>query len=199
MEKVMFKKILKDLNLFINKEISSEEFDQRFSEVKIGTYMPLLEKATLITNLTMYRTIFDNNLPEVLVSEIERTKLFGLLFAYTNIELEDGDNTLENYDKIVALGIFDAIYERCKKDYDKLEKMFDTFISSENMMSMAAVLRTLDTDAMNTNKLELQELFKGLDKETIDNLSKIFIGLDPSVKNFVQAMSKQAVKDVKKK
>jgi len=196
MEKINLNVVIEQIKKFEARQITADEFEEFAGGIYVYNYIPLINKVSLIADLTFYRTLFEGNLPEVLMGELEKIKLFGLLFAYTNIDVSVEQNTFENYDIIMKSSITDGILEICQKDYFKLEKMFDSFISVSNLLYIGSALKTINPEAMEAERVSMQELMKHLDKDTVDKLANIFTGSDPGVMEALKELKTKAIAEI---
>jgi len=196
---IKLKEVLKIIDKFESKEISIDEFASFIGEIQVLKYLPLLVKATLITNVAIYQTLFEGNIVELLIAELEKIKLFGLLFAYTNIIVDKNDETFDNYDKVSRTMIPSAILEVCGEDYEKLEKMLDSVVSVNNLVYVGSALKSIDPEVLNSERLALSEIMNKLDKKTIDRMADLLASNDPAVHEMIKTMQTDAIEESMKK
>jgi hypothetical protein len=196
MEKIYLTEVLNKARNLRDKKINETEYKGFLEKIIIYNYIPLITKTKLIMGLSVYKTMFSDGYPEFVAAEVEKLKVFGLLLAYTNILIEEDENTYENYDDFILFGFYDLIKDRVEQDYNRLEKMFDNFVSTSNLLAVGSKLALLDTESLQQNTDTINELIKGLDNDKLENLMNLFIGTDPKFKSFVE---KEATETIKKK
>lgn len=172
------------LTLFKKGEATEEQFQEFLSELSVKKYLPLEEKAKLMTSLVLNLVYTPHFISEMAAVDLEFRKLFYCLLAYTNIDTTSVDAyplEFETYDLIIETGVYDYIYSECQQDYQRLEKMIDHAMSFDSMLQVVSNMGQIDTDAMHQQMQEAQSFINQMSKEDKELLASIGTVGDPLV------------------
>ena len=200
MEKINFKEVVDVCNNFIK---SSGNDDGKMTELKsnliIRSYLPLEEKSICLVKAFMDADK-DISIPTPFISiAFDLSLLFDCLLAYTNIDIEEIENSekiYENYDSIYFSGLADYIISYCEKDYGRLIKMADRMMSLEHVSALLTSVEGVDGEAINDLTKAIIDLKKNGDKEMIHDMAIIAKSSDPEFANIKEKVSEEVLDEI---
>lgn len=181
---------LADLLLFLkeykDKKRTESNFEALMKCIKVRSYMPLLEKASLMLDICIDLRYSVDKAPELKTIELELKSLFIVLLAYTNIVCSKEElNVLmdfDSYDLLMETGVVDLIKKVCEKDYNKLMDLINQMFSFESISQIFSTLGNFDVNAMLEGIKEGSAFLKDFPEEKLKELSVIAGMEDPLVK-----------------
>lgn len=192
---------------FINGDVSLEQLDDFGQKMTIRSYIPLLEKMSLLMQVLTKHEISATESTEIKMAELYKDIFFTIVMgAYGLVQinvLNDEDRALmtyENYDKLFPL-FNQYILTYCKEDYDIFMSMLKDSINFNGVMNIVNALENIDNDKITESVQNNAELIKGLqeNKELISDMKEIMFATDSNVNKIVQGMKQIALDEIKSK
>lgn len=189
---ISLKDILIQLNKLNDNKISKEElYIYLLNNIEIKSYISLVHKYAIIrrVNEKLQDRIIDINENDydldMLYFDYDLYLLFELLFSYTNIEVDDDDKTLENYDLILSTGLYDYIISYCSIDYEILKEKCDKVVGINNI-NILNELRTLFGGMPSIEGMQqASDIINNLDKNNLKILNTINALNNPKVIEYI--------------
>lgn len=155
--------------------------DSLWKKLEVRQYVPLREKLVMAFSVVSHmNSLIGNDIQTISYIELQETlRFFVILKLYTNIEMEDEEYTIENYDICQELGVEKLIVRSGNAfDVKKFEQIFDRMTQVDTTLLMKKVL--LDQDI---NKLaeESNRMIDDLEKngEVVQRLIELFTPQKP--------------------
>lgn len=182
MAKFTFKKLMEQCAMRINDLITEEEFRKIISDnVKIKKYKGLVDKDIIITKILVYAEIVDieNTEPADYCCNLSHRYCFDILMAYTDLQIDKEDKSIDNYDLIMESGLADIILEVCGNDYERCVQMIRDALRFKDSMMFEKIMSGFDTDKIEASVDKISEFVKNT--EVMDNILKLMDYNDPGV------------------
>lgn len=182
--------LLKDLLIFLKEykegKRTKSNFDVLMKCIKVKSYMPLLEKASLMLDICIDLRYSFDKMPEIKTMELELKSIFVILLAYTNIVYEKKDleflMDFETYDLLMETGVVDEIKKVCEKDYNKLMELINQMFNFESIGQVFNALGNFDVESMLEGIKESSAFIREIPEEKLKELSAIAGMSDPLIK-----------------
>lgn len=185
MGNIKFEKVLKQMASVKDKKLSKLKFQEWLNEnVIVKEYLTIIEKYSLIKAFCMD---FEHKYMNRLISNelnvgsdffylgYDILSLFELLLFYTNIEIDDGSKTSDNYDLIYTTGLYDYILLKCKDDYLSLREKCDKVVGVNDFTIISKFNKLIEDnliiDDFNKSIKDIKSILK--DKDVSENLKFI--------------------------
>lgn len=189
--------LLSDLLTFL-KEYKEEKrtksnFDALMKCIKVKSYMPLIEKASIMLDICIDLRYSFDKMPEIKTIELELKSIFIVLLSYTNIEYKKEEleflMDFENYDLLMETGVVDEIKKVCEKDYNKLMELIIQMFNFESVGQVFNALGNFDTETMLQGIKEGAKFIKELPEYKLKDLSAIAGMSDPLIKQISEIVN----------
>lgn len=172
------------------KKITAKEFTEFLDKnIKIEKYIPLVVKQTLIDIFHIIHLDDEDDFSNSALN-FEIYSIFGILFAYTNIEITTEEYIAENYDAVFESGLYTYIIKKCEDDYERTLAMFDRSITFKNGFIFNSLAQNLEMENLNESLETLNTMFKDLDDKKVSDISNILIANDKSLFELKDAVFK---------
>ena len=181
---IKLKDIISDIN-------SEKDFAQK---IKVRNYIPILEKGNISRAYMFKAALMESEFidPILKATEMEIMWRFDILFAYTNIEVDDDDKTFDNYDLLTSYGVFDYIRKRCDWDLNKMSDFLKSVMGINDMTIVTQILKAASGEEVKEAIKEFTETLK--DKSLVDKLSTMLAFNDPIMKDVIEEEKAKALK-----
>lgn len=198
---VSLSEVIDVCNEFTYGEMTHEELVEWGKKIEIKQYLPLMDKMSILLDLTIGQSFDDTEVNELLIVQMENKKFWFALLKYTNIEI--GENlalcSFENYDLCFPI-IGDWILGFCITDYNRLIQMLNDTINVNNIKNLSKLLENVDMDKIKEYSDKVNETIDYLDKnqELVKDLSDIAKFNNPNVNKLMKALEKEVILDINK-
>jgi hypothetical protein len=198
---ILLSEVIDVCNEFTYGEMTYEELVEWGKKVEIKQYLPLMDKMSILLDLTIGQSFDDTEISELLILQMENKKFWFVLLKYTNIEIGDDLDlcSFDNYDLCFPI-IGDWILGFCIVDYNRLIQMLNDTTNVNNIKNISKMLENIDMEKIKEYSKQVNETFEYLDKneKLVEELSNIAKLNNPSVNKLMKALEQEAVLDINK-
>lgn len=185
---------------FIKGEVSQEEMAGYGNNMVIRSYMPMMEKMSLVMSILSQHIYSTTEVQEIKVAELYRNMFFyGLLGGYAFIDCSDRNLiTYENYDKIYPI-FAPFILSYCEEDYKIFKEFVHDSIDMYGLNSYVGLMEDISPESLREATESNHELIKSLkDNEgLIHELNNIGNMNDPLTQKVVEELRNISIKNKK--
>ena len=179
----------------------NKEAEKKFNEIKnqiiVKSFLPLTMKNALVKKAIFDLRTSDDSIDEF-PQALEISLLFNVLFAYTNIEWEDGLEVKDAafYDILWASGVCDMILEYCRPDYERVVRMVENMFSFENLYSLVETINKMTPDSVEELTKEVKRIRLESDPKILHDYATLARSSDPLLHKVADAVEETAYKAV---
>lgn len=183
---------------FVSGEITQEEMGLFGGKITIRSYLPILDKMSLIMSILNEHIYSDVETQEIKTVEMYRNIFFYIMLSgYAGIDCTDRNLvTYTNYDLLYPI-FAPFILSYCKDDYELTIQMLKDSINFYNIKDIADGFKGINEEALkeaiNSNKKIIEDL--NANKELIHELNEIAQFNDPNTKNTIKNIQRIALDD----
>ena len=153
------------------------------SDITIAGYMPIYMKRLYIDlfleDVGMVEVDTEDFNTVEFVFEVEKLILLGLLFRYTNINVDDIKLSDDDYDLLYQYSFVDEILKVCEKDFNKLKDILGEVYRVDSTISLYKNISSINADEMNGALNEMGNMLSGLSTEQLKHMNSIVSMNDP--------------------
>ena len=153
--------------------------------IEIKKYLSIKEKDFVLRKFMIKYSLKDlmGCDPVSISVEAEMMYLFYILFAFTDIEVDEEDITFENYDLIKKSDFTQYLKHEIGEDYYILLNMAKECVSIKNISEIYQVLSLFNSDKF---KDELDAFKKMIENVNINEINKLLVFNNPLLKNIIR-------------
>lgn len=194
--KISLELIIEKAKGFISGEVSQEDMASFGGEMTIRSYIPILEKMSLIMTITNQHVYSTIEAQEIKTVEMYKNIFFYIMLSgYANVDCSDRDLiTYSNYDLLYPI-YAPFILSYCKDDYELTINMLKDSINFYNIQDISEGLNGINETALKeatkANKDLMREL--GENKDLIHELKEIAELNDPTTKKMIETIKKASL------
>ena len=194
--KISLELIIEKAKGFISGEVSQEDMASFGGEMTIRSYIPILEKMSLIMSITNQHVYSTIETQEIKMVEMYKNIFFYLMLSgYANVDCSDRELiTYSNYDLLYPI-YAPFILSYCKDDYELTINMLKDSINFYNIQDISEGLNGINETALKeatkANKDLMREL--GENKDLIHELKEIAELNDPTTKKMIETIKKASL------
>lgn len=200
-ERLKITECLDNVRAFIAGDIDEKKYEEGLNKLRIRTYLPIIDKMSLIMQLINIMNISNSVMDgEAVITELYKNVFYKVILeGYGQINLLDGDyQTYDNYDLLYpTYGYYIKMF--CNEDFKVFMDMLRDSLSFNGIFNLIEKVKNIDEEEMKKNTKEIKNLLNGLkeDKNLITNLSTIVTYNDPIYNKVRKEMLKEAKEDIK--
>ena len=191
-EKITLKDCIFEIDSFLENKITPEELNSWGKNLNVRMYLPILEKMDNILYLISSLNMKDNIDSTITIIELYKDLFFKVLLkGYCKIELVEGLETYQNYDKLYPF-LNPYIMQYCKEDFMHFCYMLKDCLNFNNIFNFNQILSNFDYEKMSENTSEYKKLIEeiGKNEKLVSDLKDIMIFNDPSTQKFIEEVKK---------
>lgn len=194
--KISLELIIEKAKGFISGEVSQEDMASFGGKMTIRSYIPILEKMSLIMSITNQHVYSTIETQEIKMVEMYKNIFFYLMLSgYANVDCSDRELiTYSNYDLLYPI-YAPFILSYCKDDYELTINMLKDSINFYNIQDISEGLNGINETALKeatkANKDLMREL--GENKDLIHELKEIAELNDPTTKKMIETIKKASL------
>lgn len=181
-------------------EENLKKINDFLNALEIREYLPLKDKEIVCGKVLGFLNDDFNAIG--IARFLEMHKVLQGLFAYCiNMENDLGDILSVShaiYDTIILQGLYDTIYNRCTKDFDRLSTMIDNALNALNIGKIVETANIFDKEGFDAWEKEMKEIKDTLDSETVKQLLVVATQGTEGNKELVETINEVALDSVKK-
>ena len=180
-------------------EIELSDLDELGEKMTIRTYIPMLEKLSLVMLIVFNMGQEDTNINEVRIAKREKDLFFEVLLgAYALVDVTEMSlKTYESYDLLYPI-FGEYILQYCRKDYEQIVGMIKDSLNIYHMQQLSELFDTIDYKKLQEASEQHEKLLKQLEdsKELVANLREMYGLANPAIKQTYESIEKVALKDL---
>lgn len=180
-------------------EIELSDLDELGERMTIRTYIPMLEKLSLVMLIVFNMGQEDTNVNEVRIAKREKDLFFEVLLgAYALVDVTELNlKTYESYDLLYPI-FGEYILQYCRKDYEQIVGMIKDSLNIYHMQELSELFDTIDYKKLQEASEQHEKLFQQLEdsKELVANLREMYGLANPAIKQTYESIEKVALKDL---
>lgn len=181
-KKVKFDDLLAIAKSMIENDITEDKVRQYLNGIKIYGYISVAKKfeyAEMINAMDLFADTAEFP-SSYIAAKLEVIRKMLAIRYYTNVDVDNEDMTFENYDILMASGLYDVLAEPFKKDYVRLYDITKDSISIRNMTDVNSMLASYNHKQVKKDIKEINKLLT--ESEGYRNLIELLKFNNPSVK-----------------
>lgn len=197
-EKIKFKDVIEQCQLFINGDISHEDLESFCDKIYFKTYLPIEEKIILIRKVT--KSFYDEDDIELMILQFELYKFYMILIeGYTNIYIDEDDGTIENYN-ICYSCLGNWMLTICGIDYQKTVDMLKDYLKLSNINEVSLMATKINNTSFEEYNKEQKKMLNWIKKnpDIIKDIKDVIQFNDPATKEFLDNVKKRTVNSLNK-
>lgn len=179
-----------------NQAENLKQFKQLMNKIEIKTFIPLVEKQTVLLNMTEDLSDEFGDESTAFSCGAELSFIINAIDKYTNIIIDIDYMKYSVYDSLYETGIVDYISSVCQKDWDRLERMYRQMISFDNLQRLIEGLNGLKVEEFEKAVSNFKDFVSTTDKDLMETFVDITKREDPQIKQLYKLVSAEAVKKV---
>ena len=151
---------------FTKGEINEEQLIEYLNDMSVITYLPLMEKLKVVTEITTTYFYTNSDMAEVKIQMLYQNLFFDVLLKeYCNIDYIGNSDLLsvETYDLLYPV-INDYIMSMCKQDYNQVIDMVFKSITLYTIQRFTNAINSISVDALEENVKANVKLLNSLEK-----------------------------------
>ena len=180
-------------------EIELSDLDELGERMTIRTYIPMLEKLSLVMLIVFNMGQEDTNINEVRIAKREKDLFFEVLLgAYALVDVTELSlKTYESYDLLYPI-FGEYILQYCRKDYEQIVGMIKDSLNIYHMQELSELFDTIDYKKLQEASEQHEKLLQQLEdsKELVANLREMYGLANPALKQTYESIEKVALKDL---
>ena len=176
-----------------------EKIEEFVSKIEVREYLPLKDKE-MVTMEIITSISPDFDAPAV-AAFLEVGRISKALLTYcVNLEI-DLPIMSYNYfitDAIYEYGLYDAIYSRCEKDFNRLSKMIDDVVNASNIYHITETASLFDKESYENWIDSMNKLKDTLDSDSVKALLEVIGTESIEGKDLLTAIGEMAMERTNK-
>lgn len=200
-EMIPLEEIIRVSNNFINGEWTEEEMNEYGELMHIRTYIPLLEKTSLVMKILTVFLYQEINACEAKIAELYKNLFFGVILeGYAFIDCSNINLwTYGNYDLLYPI-FAPYILGYCEQDYKILESLVKDSINMYNITELVESIEGIDADKLEQSNIDSQEFLKELKSNTelVGDLKDLIMFNDPTNTQMIKDLTQLGEQVIKK-
>ena len=201
-EKISLELIIEKAKGFISGEVSQEDMASFGGEMTVRSYIPILEKMTLIMTIVSEHIYSIVETQEVKTVEMYKNIFFYIMLSgYAGIDCTNRELiTYSNYDLLYPI-FAPFILSYCKDDYELIISMLKDSINFYNIKDMNDGIKGINESYLKEVTESNSKLIDDLNnnKDLIHELNQIAAYSDPITKDVINRLQKVALEDANAK
>ncbi len=192
------------VNGFIEGKVSVDELEEFGNRMTIRSYIPLLEKMSILMNMMLQYEISNVDSLEIKITEFYKFLFFKVvLSSYGQIYINEFDKkdvdlmSYENYDKLFPL-FNQYILTYCQDDYNIFVGMLKDCISWSGVVSISENLENIDTNNIDKITEENKKLMDNLkeNSQLVESMKDLLLATDNQTEQIITHIKQATVRDV---
>lgn len=192
------------VNGFIEGKVSADELEEFGNRMTIRSYIPLLEKMSILMNMMLQYEISNVDSLEIKITEFYKFLFFKVvLSSYGQIYINEFDKkdvdlmSYENYDKLFPL-FNQYILTYCQDDYNIFVNMLKDCISWSGVVSISENLESIDTNNIDKITEENKKLMDNLkeNSQLVESMKDLLLATDNQTEQIITHIKQATVRDV---
>lgn len=192
------------VNGFIEGKVSADELEEFGNRMTIRSYIPLLEKMSILMNMMLQYEISNVDSLEIKITEFYKFLFFKVvLSSYGQIYINEFDKkdvdlmSYENYDKLFPL-FNQYILTYCQDDYNIFVSMLKDCISWSGVVSISENLESIDTNNIDKITEENKKLMDNLkeNSQLVESMKDLLLATDNQTEQIITHIKQATVRDV---
>lgn len=181
--------------------ISADDFQEWLdNNIDINKYISISKKYA-IASVFSDRIFFNmtdldifNDIDNIFL-QYEIEKIFIILSSYTNINIEDKNRNIQNYDLIMNSGLYDYIENNCRKDCNKLSEIIDKVSGINTLSIMQQFVMFIGKQPSVEDMEKIKDIINNeIDKDKLEILQTVQEYNNPMIKNAIKSANQGYIK-----